>query len=515
MDLLTKLGQMICIGFDGLTPSWEVLRLIKDYKIGNVSLFAHNFKDKYQAAELVKFLREYIFKETGFFPFISVDQEGGMVTRFSRDFTHFPGAMATTATGNPENAFRIGYYSGLEIKSAGLNANYAPVVDVNSNLNNPVIGVRSYGDTPETVITYAMRMLDGLEKAGVLSMLKHFPGHGDTSKDSHFALPVVNKSLEDLFNIELKPYIEGIRRGAPAVMTSHVVFPNIDPSGLPATMSRVILHDLLREKLGFNGIIRSDDMEMDAIRKEFGIIPGALAAIKAGVDIVSISHSHDLVADLVKSVQEQIETGELSETSIDESFERIIKCKKRYCSSFTPNTDIIGCDEHRAIAQEISRQSVAMYRNPRNQLPVRGRVLVAGTNAFNQTNVRNPLLLELNMADLISKYLHGQGITVSIQPTPEEISKVLAAAKNADTVVFGTYNAHLYHSQIDLAKQLAKAHPNVIFIAMRNPYDLPLLDKNCAALAAYEYTPVSINTLCGILSGKQEALGSICVKLEN
>jgi len=514
MELRTKLGQMVCIGFDGLMPPQEILDLIRTHKIGNISLYAHNFKNKQQALELVTFLKKYIYMETGLIPFISVDQEGGMVTRFSQDFTHFPGAMATAATGDAENAFRIGYYSGLEIKNAGLNASFAPVVDINTNSKNPVIGVRAYGDTAEAVTTYAMRMLDGLEKVGVLSMLKHFPGHGDTFQDSHFALPRVDKTLDQLFEMELKPYIEGIRRGAPAIMTSHIVFPNIDPSGLPATMSKVIIHDLLREKLHFEGIIRSDDLEMEAIRREFGILPGALAAVKAGVDIVSVSRSPALGGELVELLENQIASGELDEALIDASFLRIVKCKERYCQDGSPDLDVIGCDAHREIAREISRHSVALLRDPRNQLPVKGKVLVVSTNAFNQTNVRNPLQLELSMPTLMSKRLGGEGITIAIEPTSEQCNQVLAAAVNADTVVFGTYNAHIFRGQLELASQLVKAHPNVIFVAMRNPYDLPLLDPDCAALAAYEYTPVSIETLGDILTGKHNALGSICVKLD-
>ncbi len=514
MELRTKLGQMVSVGFEGLMPPQQFLDLIRLYKIGNVSLYAHNLKNKQQTLELVSFLKDYIHRETGFIPFISADQEGGMVTRFSKDFTHFPGAMATAATGNTENAFRVGYHCGLEIKNVGLNANFAPVVDVNTNSRNPVIGVRAYGDTVEAVTAYAMRMMDGLEKAGVMSVLKHFPGHGDTYQDSHFALPRVDKNLDQLFDLELKPYIEGIRRGAPAIMTSHIVFPNIDPSGLPATMSRVIMHDLLREKLHFDGIVRTDDLEMEAIRREFGIIPGALAAVKAGVDIISISRSPALGAELVEILEKQIASGELDEAIIDASFNRIIKCKKRYCQNTPVNLDMIGCDTHREIARNISRSSIALYKDPKDQLPVKGRVLVVGTNAFNQTNVRNPLQLELNMPDLLSKRLGGQGITVATQPTPEQCDQVLAAAAHADTVVFGTYNAHLFRDQLTLADKLSKAHPNVIFVAMRNPYDLPLLDSGCAALAAYEYTPLSIETLGDILAGQHKPLGSICVKLD-
>lgn len=513
MDIRAKLGQMVCVGFDGTTPPEELLALIRTYKIGNLSLYAHNFTDKAQARRLARELTACIEEQTGIAPFLSVDQEGGMVTRFSGDFTHFPGAMAVTAAGEPENAYRVGLYTGRELLAVGLNADFAPVVDINSNGRNPVIGVRAYGDTPEQVIRYSMEMLRGLEDAGVLSMLKHFPGHGDTSADSHFALPTVDKTLDELFETELKPYIEGIRRGAPAIMTSHIVFPKIDPSGVPATMSRVILHDLLRERLGFKGIIRTDDLEMEAIRREFGILEGAVTAVRAGADIVSISRSPELAAQLIETLEGQIACGELPIEVVDAAVERILACKARYCGRPQPPLETVGCPEHRATARAISEQSVACYRDC-GQLPVKGQVLAVGTNAFNQTNVRNPLQLELNAASRLAARLGGQGITVSTQPTPEEQAEVLALAAQADTVVLCTYNAHLFSQQLKLAQALAQNHRNVIFAALRNPYDLPLLPGNCTALACWEYTPDSLAVLGEVLAGALQPRGSICVSLE-
>lgn len=513
MDIRTKLGQMLCVGFEGTTPPQELLDLIHEYKIGNLSFYAHNLVSREQTRALTQQLTEYIYKETGIRPILSVDQEGGMVTRFSEDFAHFPGAMAVAATGDEKNAYRVGLYSGRELLAAGMNADFAPVVDINSNGQNPVIGVRSYGDTPEQVIRYSMQMLQGLEDAGVLSMMKHFPGHGDTSKDSHFALPVLDKTLDELFESELKPYIEGIRRGAPAIMTSHIVFPKIDPSGVPATMSKIIMHDLLREKLHFNGIVRTDDLEMEAIRHGYGILEGGLAAIHAGVDIVSISRSPRIGAQLIETLEKQLETGELPMEVVDAAFERIMACKARYCTGRTLPPEVAGCKEHVDTVRAISEASIALYRDERGQLPVQGRVLVVGTNAFNQTNVHNPLQLGLNAARLLSRRLQGEGVTVSTRPTADECAEVMAKAARADTVVFCTYNAHLFTEQLALARSLAENHANVVFAAMRNPYDLPLLPVNCAAIAAYEYTPSSIEVLGDILAGKLKAGGSICVKL--
>ena len=495
MDLRTKLGQMICMGFNGPYPSQEFYDLVRNYKVGNVTLFRHNIESKEQIAQVLAEIRTAVVEATGYPPFISVDQEGGMVTRFSPDFTHFPGAMAVAATGKPELAREIGRCTGLEMKAVGANFNLAPCVDINTNGANPVIGVRAYGDRVEQVESFAFAMMEGLEAAGVAPMIKHFPGHGNTHQDSHFSLPVVDKSLEELMNCELRPYMDAIRMGVPSIMTSHIVFPQLDESGLPATMSRAIMTDLLRGKLGFQGIIRSDDLEMDAIKKFYGVVEGAVMALKAGVDIISISHSPALVAEFVERVEALVLAGELDAAIIDQAFMRMTQGKARYAEASAIDLTVPGCRNHRELACSISEQSITLVRDDRGQLPLKpGKTLVVGTYAFNQTNVNNPLLLELNFANILGKALDAQPITIANSPTPEQVEEVLAAAKGADTVVFGSYNAHLVPAQAQLANTLAAQHANVIFATMRNPYDAWVLSDSCAQVACYEYTDVSLRT---------------------
>ncbi|MGI5947402.1 MAG: beta-N-acetylhexosaminidase [Lachnospiraceae bacterium] len=514
MNLRTKLGQMICVGYDGLSPSEEFLHMIDEYKVGNIPLFRHNFESAQQAKQSVEALYNYVTAATGYPPILSVDQEGGMVTRFSDDFTHFPGAMAVAATRNSEYAYQLGYLTGLEIKNIGANWDLAPVADINTNVSNPVIGVRSYGDTVSQVIEFSGAMIDGLEAANVGSMMKHFPGHGDTHQDSHFSLPRIEKTYEELLECELKPFIEGIKQGVPGIMTSHIIFPAIDPSGVPATMSKIIITDILRKKLGFEGIIRTDDLEMDAIAKHYGIVEGAVMAIKAGVDIISMSRSPHLVKELVERVENEISNGLLPMELIDNAFNRIVKIKARYCRSVPHNLSVIGCSAHKNLANEISQNSITLIRTKENQIPVRSEnLLVVGTHAFNQTNIHNPLLLELNFANLVSNALHGTGITISVKPTDEEITQVMKAAQAADTIIFGTYNAHLFDGQVQLANFLAATGKNLILAAMRNPYDATVLPTQTTLLACYEYTPCSINTLISVLSGELKPTGHLPITL--
>ncbi len=212
-----------------------------------------------------------------------------MVTRLTDDATNMPGAMAIAATGNPENAYTAGRITAAELQALGIDFDLAPVMDVNSNPQNPVIGVRSYADNPETVARFALRMMQGLLDGGVLCAAKHFPGHGDTSLDSHLSLPTVDKSLAALEAVELVPFKAAISAGIPAIMTSHILFPQLEKDTLPATMSRAIITGLLKESLGFKGLVISDCMEMAAIKQFYGTVEGTIAALVAGVDLVFIS----------------------------------------------------------------------------------------------------------------------------------------------------------------------------------------------------------------------------------
>ncbi|MFR2591222.1 MAG: glycoside hydrolase family 3 protein [Ruthenibacterium lactatiformans] len=292
MDLREQIGQRLVTGFPGTELTEDFRRMVREYKISNVILFRENITDCAQLKQLCGEIQALVRRETGHGAFITADQEGGLVTRLPGDAVNVPGAMAIAATGDPENAYRAGLLTGRELRALGVNFDLAPSVDVNSNPENPVIGARSYGDTPQEVSRYANRMIRGLLDGGVLCSAKHFPGHGDTDTDSHLALPCVDKSMEELERTELLPFREAVRAGVPAVMTTHILFPQLEPEHLPATMSRRIMTGLLREQMGFDGLIVSDCMEMRAIKDHFGTVNGVVAAMAAGVDLVFISTTH-------------------------------------------------------------------------------------------------------------------------------------------------------------------------------------------------------------------------------
>lgn len=512
--LREKIGQLIFAGFKDKYPSPELIHLIQDYKIGNVILFSHNIESRSQVRQLCDDLNELILGSTGKPPFISVDQEGGMVTRLSKDCTNIPGAMAIAATGNPENAFAAGEITGAELKALGINIDLAPVMDVNSNLANPVIGVRSYGDNPEDVSLYGIEMMHGLNKGGVMSVLKHFPGHGDTALDSHLALPMVEKTLEELEASHLLPFKNAIQSGAQAIMTSHILFPQLEKEEVPATMSHTIITGLLKEKLGFTGLVMTDCLEMNAIKEHYGTAKGALEAIKAGADMVFISHSANLVEEAVLLIEDAVKSGELPIKRLDDAYEKVQRFKALYAKEIPEDFSMAGCCRHNEEAMRISSESIALVRDKRKQLPVSEKnILFVGCHASHITNVMSAIDKSFNFPEYMAEQFFGDSLLIGTVPSDEDCGNVLKAAKGKATVVFGTYNGHLFKGQLDVLNSLCKIHDNVIAVALRNPYDLSCIPEEVAAIATYEYTPLSLQNLVRLLKGEITARGRLCVKI--
>ena len=266
MEMRRMLGQKLVFGFHGKTLPEEFKNLLREYKIGNVILFLRNVESAEQLRALCAEIQSLVQEETGYPAFIIIDQEGGMVTRLPQDAVNVPGAMALAATADPENARLASEITIRQLRGLGANFNMAPVLDVNSNPANPVIGVRSFGDEAERVASLGCAAIAPYAGSGVLCCAKHFPGHGDTAVDSHLGLPRVDKMEEALEQLELIPFRRAIEAGVPAIMMSHVLFPNIEPEQVPCTMSRRMVTGLLKQKLGFRGLILTDCMEKKTVQ---------------------------------------------------------------------------------------------------------------------------------------------------------------------------------------------------------------------------------------------------------
>ncbi len=284
------LGQLLAAGFDGPVIPPEFERLVRQYKVGNVILFKRNVESYEQLRALCGDLRALIEGETGHAPIIMAGEDGGSVSRIAHIAAQTPCPMAVGATGDPENARTVGRWIGKAMRAVGVNMDFGPVLDVFSNPDNAVIGTRSFGPDPETASAFGTAFLRGLREAGVMGCGKHFPGHGDTAVDSHLALPIVDKPMEMVRGTELVSFTAAIRHGIDAIMTAHVVFPAMEPERIPSTVSRRVMTGLLRQELGFGGILVSDGMEMNAVKELFGMEEGIRRALCAGVDIALVCH---------------------------------------------------------------------------------------------------------------------------------------------------------------------------------------------------------------------------------
>ncbi|HZK57592.1 MAG TPA: glycoside hydrolase family 3 protein, partial [Clostridia bacterium] len=261
--------------------------------------------------------------------FISVDEEGGSVSRNPQEIKKLPTAGSIGKTKDVGLALKVGKLLGKTVKAFGYNMNFAPVLDIDSNPLNPVIGDRAFGQTAEIVSAMGIETLKGIREERVIPVIKHFPGHGDTAVDSHVGLPVVNHDLERIMNFEIVPFKHSIDNGADAVMVAHILLLQIDRK-YPASMSEVIITDILRDKLNFQGVVITDDMTMGAIEKNYNIGDAAIQSVKAGADILLIGHKYEKALIVLDTIKGEINKGNISMDRIDESVYRILKLKEKY-----------------------------------------------------------------------------------------------------------------------------------------------------------------------------------------
>ena len=326
MTLDEKIGQMIITGFDGSEYNDDMDRLINEYKVGGVILFARNIEDSSQMIELTRALQE---NNNNIPLFISIDEEGGRVSRLPEDIEKFPAAFDIGLINNDQTAYENGKEIGYTLKRLGINLDYAPVLDIYSNLNNTVIGDRAFGTEESIVSKMGIATMKGIEDAGVIPVIKHFPGHGDTEVDSHYGLPIVYKTLEELRNFEFIPFVKAIESGCDVIMVSHIILNEVDSSN-PASLSKIVISDLLRKDLDFDKVVITDDMSMGAITSIMSIEEACIKSIEAGCDILLLGNAYEEIEQVINSIKLKLYNGEISEEQINKSVKRILELKKKY-----------------------------------------------------------------------------------------------------------------------------------------------------------------------------------------
>ena len=516
MTLEENIGQIFQVGFIGTKITSEISEMIKDYHIGGIIYFRRNIKSLRQVFELSNKLQAIsINQRVGLPLMISTDQEGGIVHRLIGG-THFPGSMVLGATKNTELAERMGQAIAKELKTVGINMDFAPVLDVNCNSLNPVIGVRSFGEDPFWVAKLGVAFIKEVQAEGVIACGKHFPGHGDTVADSHLTLPVLKHDRNHLEKVEFYPFMQAIQAGVDSIMTAHVCFPSIEPKeDIPATLSYNVLTNLLRKELGYTGIIITDCMEMKAIADGFGTSEGAIMSIKAGSDIVLVSHSINKQKQAMEMVVEAVRKGEISEERINQSVLRILRLKKkRICLKTIIGSNYQKIDKKmdEELAYQIAKKGVTLVKDESNLIPIdmfnSKKILVLDFFLKRSSLVED----DIENENLLVDFLREEGVEVK-HYTFFEGKDTMPSLEGIDRIIVCSFNAIHNPYQVKIIRKIQTL--NIPFIVLSsNPYDLQAFPEVSTFLTTYDYSPFNLQVASEIIVGKYKAQGILPVTLK-
>jgi len=512
-----KVGQMMVAGFRGTTPSCDIRNLIEEYHIGGVILFSRNVLDPLQVARLTKKLQDIAIKSKPHLPLIvATDQEGGIVARIRKSTSVHPGQMALGATRSDELTYAAGDITGKELRAMGINMNLAPALDVNSNPRNPVVGVRSFSENPTLVSRLGVAMIRGLQKNRVIATAKHFPGHGDTSHDSHETLPVLPHPLERLKQVELRPFRAAIIRGVMAVMVGHLSIPTIDRKhGTPATLSKRIITGLLRRDLRHQGLVTTDCMEMKAITSNFESGEAAVKAVKAGVDLVMVSHTLKRQLESIRATQDALRGGEINQKQIDLSVLRVLKAKafaeKRYAPTYRIGN--VGTRNHLKLIARMAEKSITLTMN-RGVLPLkpeRKKTILSicfVPSSFARSSTDFPATLRRKTPS----HIRIRHFRCDPRPPRKQIMRVRRAASQAELVVAASYDVTHNAVQGKILREIAARLPLVI-VSMKEPYDVACVPEASAHIAAYSPAECSVEAAVDVIVGRSRPAGRLPVSI--
>ncbi|MCI0488685.1 MAG: hypothetical protein L0229_19015 [Blastocatellia bacterium] len=530
MTLDEKIGQLIVPATVGMFLNQEsdsfqeIRRNIKEFHVGGYHLLGDTstLHEPVGVALLVNRMQEAAKVPL----FITADFEGGVGWRF-RGATRLPRAMAMGATSNPEMAYQAGRVTALEARALGVNVNFYPVVDVNNNASNPVINIRSFGGDPERVSEMARAYIRGSQEAGVMATAKHFPGHGDTSVDSHLELPVIDVDRKRLDAVELPPFRAAVAEGVGGVMSAHIALPRIETENLPATLSEKMLTGVLREELRFEGVIFTDAMAMRGIAAHFTEEEAAVRAVKAGADVVLYPPS---VEKAFFALKRAVASGLITEARIDESVRRILaaKLRLRLDSNRFAEIDkldrILGNTEHRRVARQIIETAITLVRDKRGVLPLKltaeQKVLYI-TLVDSGTNWRENAPGSAFHARLTERHAATTSVYVSDRTSPGEYELIRKLAALADVVIVGAFirtsaykgSIGLSQSQIDLLRHLSALEKPFVLVLYGSPYLLSFVPELPVYILAYEYYPAAEEAALAAVLGEIEFKGRLPVEL--
>jgi beta-N-acetylhexosaminidase len=494
-------GPLIMVDLPGpeLDDAWRDHLLRHDIRA--VCLFGRNAASSAQAQRLVAELRELI----GPGAIIAIDQEGGGVVR-TRDLPFPPSAMSLGASQDPELAFRVGAATARGLRALGVNWNFAPVLDVSNNPRNPVIGDRSFGGDPEAVASLALAWARGSEGEGVASCVKHFPGHGDTHLDSHLSLPTVDKPMDELAELEFRPFKRAVAAGVPAFMTAHIVYLALGGER-PATLSRAILTKLLRQDWGYDGVIITDSMGMKAVSDNFGRGEAAVMALEAGADMVMALGSREAQEETLAAIALARQGGRLDGAATRRSLERLEGFAARFpARAVAYSAEAREADE--ALMAEAWRRGLSLYGEPRRPAP-NAPVLLLVARETPGENVSEGGLPGPALAAQLAAGFALTAVHYHRADPLAALAELRVARREGQTVVFASTSRHRL---TDEQKALVREAKPDLHLALWNPY--AACDVDAPALLSYGFRPEALAAVVAWLLGREEASGRLPVSLD-
>ena len=506
MTLKEKIGQLIVCGFKSPYYDEQIEELVEDYSLGNVILFSRNFINGNQMKELNKEIYSKIVDKVGLIPFIAIDQEGGQVTRLFKDATFPPSQMTLGATSINGSAKISGRVIANDMIRMGINWDLAPCLEINDELKNFLTNVRSFGSNKEKVSALTKDFISGLSEYGVMSTLKHFPGSGDSNVDSHLDLPVLNTPLEELMDKNLYPFINNLE--SDSIMTSHLLFKAIDDK-YPITLSKKVIKGLIREKMGYTGLIVTDGIEMKAIKNYFTSPRGAVMALKSGADLVLACHELDEQKEIFEAVYEAVRNGELTEEELDEKLVRIIKAKEKmipYLKKYFFNEDRFIEDINNS--NEISKIVDNSITLVNGKVPfIKKDTLIFTSPALIFSEVEDEFS-ERDLKEALNKEFDNEIIRLDKDFIYDD--KIVDLVRNKGDIIFATYDVSKNQDFVKLINEVIDIKKDKSYvISLKGPMEGVLFKGLANYTVMYEYTPNSVKSIIKYLKGEIKPLGKL------
>jgi len=519
LTLEEAVGQKLMLAFEGIEPPYRILETIEARHVGGFTLFrALNVESPEQVRSLTGALQDAATRSGQPPLLIGTDQEGGQLMTIA-DTTPFPGNMALGASGSADLARRTGEALGRELAAVGVNVDYAPVCDVNVNPRNPNVGTRSFGEDPTAVARLCAAMVEGLQSAGVAATAKHFPGHGDAGSDPHYELPVVPHDYDHLARTAFPPFEAAIEAGARMIMTTHVAFPALnDGLALPSTLSTSTLRGVLRHRMGFQGVIISDAMDMGAIEQGSGLIVDSLTAVAAGVDLLLLLDNPEAEEAIVSALTQATRRRLLSLQRARVSAERVLALKRWVSATEQPLLEVVGCPAHARLASEAAERSVTLVLDDAGLLPLRlsaeNRLAVIVPRSVDLTPADTSSYFSCDLAEVMRGYPPSvDEFVIPHTPSDADIAALRGRASEYDMIIVGTTNALAEPGQAALVDALVETGVPTIVVGLRLPYDLEAYPAAPTYVCTYGILAPSMEALAGALWGDVPFQGRLPVSI--